>query len=218
MKTARTIVVLGAIAMAGSACSAHSSAHTSQPPSKAATAPTSPTASASPSASTSTSQSAKPRNYPVLSPGKTVDWTWDDQGQIEKYRITLTKAENLGADSADGKYNVEALTLVVRNTGTTEDEADLLTPMVWGGEDGKVDQTIGGQAAMNSKTEAQTGTDLSLNSHLAPGQYESGYLDVDVPRGPGAIVIPGTDSDGNAVQADSLVINYDRIPDADITG
>lgn len=104
--------------------------------------------------------------------------------------------------------------MTVRNTGTTSAEADLLTPMMWAGADGKLDQTIGGFAAMNDYTTSHdSGTDLSLNSTLAPGQYETGYLNVGVINPElGAIVIPSTDANYNQVVPDTLLINYGGLP------
>lgn len=159
----------------------------------------------------------KPKAQPtVLSPGQTVSWTWDDEGTLEHYRITLQSAHDFGKDDYYAKYDVERLMLKVVNTGSNQAEADLLTPMVWIGTNGQVDQTIGGDTASNTSSEnGQPGTDLSLNSRLAPGQFEQGYQDVDVLRGPGTIVIPGTDGMGNTVEADSLVINYMNLPKSD---
>lgn len=57
-----------------------------------------------------------------------------------------------------------------------------------------------------------TGTDLSLNRRLDPGQFETGYFDVDVPAGkPGMIVIDNTDANGDPVLSGTLEINYDNL-------
>jgi hypothetical protein len=209
-------VLAGCLSATSAACSAgvttqHTGTQASHTTVKHATKKPAPKPSTKPATSTVS-------GLPLLDPGKTVSWTWNNNGELEHYKWALTKAVDLGKTSTDSKYDVEALYLTITNTGTTPDDADPLTPMVWVGTDGKVDQTIGGFAAMNDATEAQTGTDISLNTTLAPGQYEEGYLDVAVINSePGVIFLPGFDANYNEVDADSLIINYAHLSDSTMT-
>lgn len=203
-----TAGVIAGAALAAAGCSSAATRSTAGPePHNTAV-----TAKPAPSVRPSASESQEPAKVPTIRPGQTVSWTWDNLGVSEKYRWTLTKAKNLGADSSDSKYDVEALYLTITNTGRGTEEADPLASIVWTGEDGKVDQTVGGTAALNDAVYQQTGTDITLNSDLAPGQYEQGYMDVDVDNSePGVLAMVGTDGDNGTVPADTLIVNYDSL-------
>lgn len=158
-------------------------------------------------------------HIPVLSPGESVTFNvGNSDGTTNRETWTMGSKVVTAPDSTVGRgYEDIAFNLTIKNAGSTAIQGDPTNQasMVWGGTNGKTDDTVASTAGTNIEegTDGLNGQDLELMSGIPAGRYASGYVELLVPTSPGAVAI----TDANTNQAD-LLINYDNLTATQLNG
>lgn len=151
---------------------------------------------------------------PVLTPGHSATFTIRPYAGGAATSLTWTMGGHVAtaADSSKSGYESAGFQVTIRNNGPapTAGSPDYGSSLTWTGADGRSDDTLAQQAAAAYPSQlGLTGTDISLQSALPPGEYVSGYLIWEVPAAPGYVtLLSGSASDLSTYPV--LRINIDQ--------